>query len=101
MQFYLGSPISSTEQISNFDSAEGLLIVFVSIVSSLTAKRLALPSPFFIGPVIGSGVLYVSGLVQIRFPDYGLNGCLFIIGTYIGLRFQDYALKDFFFKLAI
>tara|TARA_A100001015_G_scaffold321486_1_gene452492 strand:- start:1032 stop:2069 length:1038 start_codon:yes stop_codon:yes gene_type:complete len=99
IQYYLANETISVTQINNFDFEEASIVLSSALVLAFIAKRLKVPSPFFVGPVIGIGTLYITGLTQIHFPDFGLNSCLFIIGIYIGLRFQNYELKQFLSNL--
>ena len=85
--------------IQNFDVIEILKIFFFSIIAAYAAKFLKIPAPFFLGPVISTSIIYINGISIYQFPDLGLNICLIIIGANIGLRFQNYKVKDFISNL--
>ena len=87
--------------IQNFDAIEILKIFFFSIIAAYVAKFLKIPAPFFLGPVISTSIIYINGISIYQFPDLGLNICLIIIGANIGLRFQNYKVKDFISNFAL
>lgn len=95
IQFYLGRSNIIFEKEIFFDLKQFIFVLIASLVSAFVMKKIKSPSPYFLGPVIGCGTLYVSGSVQIVFPEIGLNLCLLVIGCFIGSRFQNYKLKDF------
>ena len=99
IQFYLGQSDITFEQNVFFDVKQFILILIISLSSAFIMKKIKSPSPYFLGPVIGCGALYISGTVKIIFPDIGLNLCLLVIGCFIGLRFQNYKVKDFLLNL--
>ena len=99
IQFYLGQSNITFEQKVFFDVKQFILILIISLSSAFIMKKIKSPSPYFLGPVIGCGALYISGSVNIIFPDIGLNICLLVIGAFIGSRFQNYKVQDFLLNL--
>ncbi len=79
----------------DFNIFQILKIFFFSVIAAFIAKILKIPAPFFLGPVLSTGLIYAGGFSTYQFPDLGLNICLVIIGAYIGLRFQNYRIGDF------
>ena len=99
IQYYLGDNNYIYKKEIYFDLSQFILILVVSLISVLIMKKIKSPSPYFLGPVIGCGALYISGFTEIVFPDIGLNICLLVIGSFIGSRFQNYKVGDFFLNL--
>jgi membrane AbrB-like protein len=99
IQFYLSQSNIVFEKEIFFDLKQFILILIVSLSSAFIMKKLRSPSPYFLGPVIGCGTLYISGSAEIIFPDIGLNFCLLVVGCFIGSRFQNYKIHDFISNL--
>lgn len=99
IQFYLGETSIVYEKEVFFDLNQFIIIIIVALSSAFVLKKINSPSPYFLGPVIGCGALYITGTTQLIFPDIGLNICLLIIGSFIGSRFQNYKIQDFISNL--
>ena len=96
---YLGTKLNE-QIISNLILWSGsfvlqIILIILSVIAAFIAKILKIPAPFFLGPVLSTGLIYAGGFSTYQFPDLGLNICLVIIGAYIGLRFQNYRIGDF------
>ncbi|MCM3569531.1 AbrB family transcriptional regulator [Neobacillus mesonae] len=62
-----------------------ILLLVICIVSAFLAKKLKLPTPFLLGPILGSAIANISGLHGPALPVSLMDLSQFLIGGYIGL----------------
>lgn len=62
-----------------------IVYTIVSILFALIGKRLRLPTPFLLGPILATAILNISGYPGHLLPVSILDISQFMIGVYIGL----------------
>ncbi|MGG1677022.1 AbrB family transcriptional regulator [Neobacillus sp. NRS-1170] len=62
-----------------------LLFAVVCVLSAFLGKKLRFPTPFLLGPIIGTAVMNISGLNGPPLSPTILDLSQFLIGAYIGL----------------
>lgn len=58
-----------------------------ALAATWALARAAVPIPFFIGPILASAILRISGLVEGALPHMIVEGALVVTGSAIGCRF--------------
>lgn len=71
-----------------------LLFALIGIVSAFLAKKLKFPTPFLLGPILGTAVMNISGFHGPLLPSSILNISQFMIGGYIGLLLKPEKLQQ-------
>lgn len=77
-----------THALQSFGNASFPLLVLFAIVCiafAFLGKKLRLPTPFLLGPILGSAILSISGIHGPELPAPALDLSQFLIGAYIGL----------------
>lgn len=64
------------------------LLLASAVLGSLAGRRLRLPAPTFLGPMILSGALHMAGLADGAPPGALVSAAQVILGTVIGCRFR-------------
>ncbi|MEJ1161319.1 AbrB family transcriptional regulator [Prosthecomicrobium sp. N25] len=67
------------------------LLVVCGIVGVIVGRRLNLPGPFLLGPMLASAAVHVSGLTDFVPPREIVNTAQLILGTVLGCRFAGTA----------
>jgi hypothetical protein len=70
------------------------LFLGVALVSIWVAQRVHLPTPFLLGPLLGSAILVLAGLQAPRVPGYLIVAAQICIGAYLGLTMRFESLSD-------
>jgi membrane AbrB-like protein len=77
----------------DFSLTNGLLLLVIPL-SGYLAKRLHLPTPYLLGPVIGAACLGLTGFAIPLLPRTWTNVAQLCIGTYTGARMNMEELKS-------
>jgi len=75
------------------------IVLVLSILGVPISRLLRIPAPYFTGPMLVSGGLFVSGTMEGAVPEYLLWAPLIICGAAIGTRFGG-STKDFLLSCA-
>ncbi|MCM3785186.1 AbrB family transcriptional regulator [Neobacillus mesonae] len=62
-----------------------ILYAVVCVVSAWAAKKLRFPTAPLLGPMIGTALLQMTGIVGPVLPSFVINGAQVLIGAYLGL----------------
>lgn len=75
----------------------------VSILGVIIAKKLRLPTPFLLGPILGSGIMTFAGFTGPALPSSVMDASQLMIGGYIGmlLKPEKLARKSLTITLAL
>ncbi|PWW31866.1 hypothetical protein DFO73_101124 [Cytobacillus oceanisediminis] len=65
-----------------------LLFAFVSFIGIILSKRLRLPTPYLLGPILGTAALVISGINGPELPPALLDLSQLLIGVHIGLMMK-------------
>lgn len=79
-----------------FGNTSFLILVFfavVCIVFAFLAKKLRLPTPFLLGPILGTAIISIYGFQGPALPSSVLDLSQFFIGGYIGLLLKPEKLE--------
>lgn len=74
---------------SEFSIGETGLLIVCALVGAVAAKRIGLPAPALLGPMILSALAYLGGWVEASPPTLLVIFAQLIIGTIIGCRFSS------------
>lgn len=66
---------------------DAVLLLASAVVGSLLGNRLRFPAPTFLGPLLVSAVLHLSGLTESAPPSLLINTAQVLLGTVLGCRF--------------
>lgn len=66
----------------------------ICVIASLIGKKVNLPAPYFLGPIIFIAILQISGLHGPELPPSILDVSQFMIGGYIGLLLKPEQLEN-------
>ena len=95
-QGYASAGSAVGQSANGFDwLGQGLWIVLVAPLGWLTAKRLRLPVPQLLGPMIVAAGLSLAGFV-IELPAWLTALTFLVLGTSIGARFHNMRLRTLF-----
>lgn len=101
--FLISSPLFShpSEGLSlNITEQEGtffpniLLFTVLCILFAFMGKKLNFPTPFLLGPIVGTAILTISGFHGPQLPTFLLDLSQFLIGSYIGLMLKPEKLEN-------
>jgi uncharacterized protein len=81
------------EMTANFSLSAALLFALAAIFSAFLGRRFRFPTPFLLGPIIGTAVLVNIGVSGPVLPPVMLDISQFMIGGYIGLLLKPEKLK--------
>jgi membrane AbrB-like protein len=62
-----------------------LIFTVVTVLCALLGKKIRLPTPYLLGPVIGTAALCLIGVQSFSLPPLMINVSQFCVGCYIGL----------------
>jgi uncharacterized protein len=68
-----------------FDPFMSLLFFIVCILGVISGKKLRLPTPFLLGPILGTAILTYSGFAGPTLPSSFMDASQLMIGGYIGM----------------
>ncbi|MED3562990.1 AbrB family transcriptional regulator [Bacillus xiapuensis] len=68
-------------------------LVIICVICAILAKRLKFPTPFLLGPILGTAIMNISGLHGPALPVSILDLSQFMIGGYIGLLLKPEKLQ--------
>lgn len=71
-----------------------LLFVGICVIFAFLGKKLNIPTPFLLGPIVGTAVLTISGYHGPQLPTFLLDLSQFMIGSYIGLMLKPEKLEN-------
>lgn len=60
------------------------ILALAAIVGAYSSRKLKIPAFHIIGPLIASGLLYSTGMIEGELPGVLLNACLVVMGTALG-----------------
>lgn len=70
------------------------LFALISVLCAFAGKKLKFPTPYLLGPILGTAVMSISGLHGPALPSVVLNLSQFFIGGYIGLLLKPEKLEQ-------
>lgn len=72
-----------------------LIILFagICVIFAFLTKKLKFPTPFLLGPILGTAIFNIAGLHGPVLPSHVLNFSQFMIGGYIGLLLKPEKLE--------
>lgn len=98
MYFWLGEAVGSAANQSLFSADSGWFDVFViialTIAGSLLGSVLRIPAPHLIGAMFLSGLVHITGVVQVQSPFWLLSIAQVVVGVSLGLRFSGMAISE-------
>ncbi|OIK08618.1 AbrB family transcriptional regulator [Bacillus sp. MUM 116] len=68
-------------------------LAIICVICAILAKRLKFPTPFLLGPILGTAIVNISGLHGPALPVTILDLSQFMIGGYIGLLLKPEKLQ--------
>ncbi|KON88371.1 AbrB family transcriptional regulator [Sporosarcina globispora] len=71
-----------------------LLFAFVSFIGIILSKRLKLPTPYLLGPIMGTAALVISGVNGPELPTAVLDISQLLIGAHIGMMMKPEKLSN-------
>jgi len=84
--FAVGASVAGPHAtLSGFDA---ILLLACAILGSLIASRLNLTAPTFLGPLILSALVHLTGITQSTPPPLLIVAAQVVLGTVLGCRFQ-------------
>ena len=87
----VGNSISHT---ANVTATDGVLLLAVVPLSGYVAKKMHLPTPYLLGPVLGTACLNLTGAVVPALPKVWISMAQLSIGIYTGARMSVEELKN-------
>ncbi len=100
LSLWLGAPVGSAAGVSAgvamgqpFSPLSLVLIALVAAAGLLLANRIKLPASHLIGPLVLSGGLTLTGLVDLHLPNWLIAAAQVVVGTSLGLRFKGVSLR--------
>lgn len=75
--------------LTDVPAVEAVVLIACAVTGILAARRLRLPAPFLLGPMVLSSVAHLTGLVESAPPTLLVFAAQLIIGTIIGCRFAN------------
>lgn len=73
---------------------EGIIFAVVAVLCAFLGKRMKLPTPYLLGPVIGTAVLCIAGVQSYSLPPAITDAAQFCIGCYIGILLKPQQLAN-------
>nr|WP_235846882.1 AbrB family transcriptional regulator [Neobacillus soli] len=70
-----------------------IVFIVICVVCAFLAKKLKLPTPFLLGPILGTALANISGLHGLALSPLILDISQFMIGGYIGLLLKPEKLE--------
>jgi uncharacterized protein len=86
--------LSSNGNLPDMALSHGILLVVSVLFSGYLAKRFHLPTPYLLGPVLGTACLSLSGTAVPLLPKFWIGVSQLCIGTYTGMRMNLEQLKS-------
>ncbi len=71
--------------------ADAAILAASAVLGALAGTRLRLPAPTFLGPLILSAAVHLTGLTESAPPTLLVNAAQVVLGTILGCRFQGIA----------
>ncbi len=71
-----------------------LLFAVVCVICVFLGRKLKFPTPYLLGPILGTAILNVSGIEGPPLPNLMLDLSQFMIGAYIGLLLKPEKLQN-------
>jgi membrane AbrB-like protein len=71
-----------------------LIFAAAAILLAIIGKKIKLPTPFLLGPIIGTAILSISGVHGPQIPSLLLDISQFLMGGYIGLMMKPEQLHN-------
>jgi uncharacterized protein len=71
-----------------------LIFAAAAILLAIIGKRIKLPTPFLLGPIMGTAILSISGVHGPQIPSLLLDISQFLMGGYIGLMMKPEQLQN-------
>ncbi|MCQ0969861.1 AbrB family transcriptional regulator [Paracoccus sp. TK19116] len=80
-----------------------LILLLAGLVGTLAALRLSFPAPWITGPILLSGALHLTGVVEGAPPSWLIAATQVVIGTALGVRFAGMSRQDLWagFRLSV
>ncbi|WP_026575390.1 AbrB family transcriptional regulator [Bacillus sp. UNC438CL73TsuS30] len=94
--FFRSTVASSTGELIHTVQTANTSIVWLAIlciICAFLAKKLKFPTPFLLGPILGTAIVNISGLHGPALPASILDLSQFMIGGYIGLLLKPEKLQ--------
>lgn len=88
------SIVENTAHTLTYSSGFIVLFLAVCVVFAIAAKKLRFPTPFLLGPILGTAILGIGGLHGPALPSTVLDLSQFMIGGYIGLLLKPEKLQQ-------
>jgi len=83
-------PASSSAPLTLIDAG---MMLGSAVVGALLGRRLRFPAPTFLGPLLISALLHLTGVTESMPPALLVSAAQVILGTVLGCRFLGIALK--------
>lgn len=80
--------------VTDLDLGDGGILVASAVAGWWLARRLGVPAPSLIGPMIASGVVHLAGLTLAKPPGELVAAAQVVIGTAIGCRFSGVSIAN-------
>jgi uncharacterized protein len=77
----------------DFEPIMPVVFLIVCILGVLIGKKLRLPTPFLLGPILGTGFLTYAGLTGPTLPSSVMDASQLMIGGYIGMLLKPEKLE--------
>lgn len=74
--------------------SHSLLFIPAAIISALIAARIHFPTPYLVGPVLGTAALILSGMEPPDVPSLWITIAQISVGTYMGTTIQPTSLQN-------
>lgn len=84
---------TNTNGVAPMSWLDGAVMLASAIAGSLLGTRLRFPAPTFLGPLLISAVLHLTGLTESVPPPLLVNTAQVILGTVLGCRFLGIGLS--------
>ncbi|GAA6149094.1 hypothetical protein SAMN05421762_2053 [Pseudooceanicola nitratireducens] len=91
MSLYIGHPVGSAAGMGLAPADTGLehlpIGAAVVVLGLVVGKRIHLPAPQLLGPLLLSGIVTLTGIAVLDLPNWMLSASQIVIGTTLGTRF--------------
>ncbi|MBM6618804.1 AbrB family transcriptional regulator [Bacillus suaedaesalsae] len=81
-------------QIVEANNIEILLFVVVTIISTWLAVRFRFPTPYLLGPLLGSAIFVISGFTPFQLPNWIIVVSQLFLGIHVGIMVDPNKLKN-------